>query len=234
MKYALLLMLVSSGLVCQAKEKGRLIFEDDFERSESQEEKDEPGNDWTTSSEKTAKGHKQVDLRDGYMFIYTHEEANHATSVRQEFEFEEGRLALRVRFEDSSDTINLNFADPKEKSVHAGHLFSVEIGTKQVVLKDLKTGVMSKEIREARKAKSLTSEQEKALQKKSKKFKNKMKAGKWHDIEVEVSGDTLSCSVDGKLVGEFSSEGFSHESKRMIRLLVSQQASVDEVRIWKF
>ena len=60
-----------------------------------------------------------------------------------------------------------------------------------------------------------------------------MKADKWHGIEVKVSGDTLSCFVDGKLVGEFNSEGFSYESKRMIRLLVSQQVSVDEMRKWE-
>ena len=68
-----------------ADDFGTLIFEDKFERSESQEEKDEPGNDWTTSSETTAKGNKEVDLRDGHMYIYTHAEANHATSVRHAF-----------------------------------------------------------------------------------------------------------------------------------------------------
>ena len=31
---------------------GELIFQDDFERSESQDEKDEPGNGWTTSIRK--------------------------------------------------------------------------------------------------------------------------------------------------------------------------------------
>ena len=50
---------------------GELIFEDDFERTESQEEKDEPGNEWTTSSDKTAGGRKQVDLRDGAMHMHT-------------------------------------------------------------------------------------------------------------------------------------------------------------------
>ncbi|MBR9803525.1 hypothetical protein GYB59_18350, partial [bacterium] len=39
-----------------AEKWGELIFADDFERTESQELKDEPGNEWTTSSDKTAGG----------------------------------------------------------------------------------------------------------------------------------------------------------------------------------
>ncbi len=35
---------------------GELIFEDDFERTESQEERDEPGNGWTTSRTPTDPG----------------------------------------------------------------------------------------------------------------------------------------------------------------------------------
>ena len=52
---------------------GRLIFEDHFERNELQETKEEPGNGWTTSRDKnkTAKGNKQEDLRDGKMYIST-------------------------------------------------------------------------------------------------------------------------------------------------------------------
>jgi len=36
--------------------RGVVVFEDDFERSESQEKTDEPGNGWSTNSKKRAKG----------------------------------------------------------------------------------------------------------------------------------------------------------------------------------
>lgn len=93
-----------------AADYGTLIFEDTFDRTESQELKDEPGNEWTTSSDKTAEGNKEVDLRDGYMYIYTHEVAWHATSVGHAFEFQDGTLALRFMLEDDDDELNLNFA----------------------------------------------------------------------------------------------------------------------------
>ena len=48
-----------------AAELGELVFQDDFQRSESQEKKDEPGKGWGTNSAKRAQGDKQVDLKDG-------------------------------------------------------------------------------------------------------------------------------------------------------------------------
>lgn len=129
--------------ITAASEYGTLIFHDTFDRSESQELKDEPGNNWTTSSDKTANGHKQIDLRDGHVYIYTHAEANHATSFRQAFEFQDGTIGLRLMFEDEQDELTLNFADLELKSVWAGHLFKVTVGTDSVTITDQKTGLPS-------------------------------------------------------------------------------------------
>jgi hypothetical protein len=73
-----------------AEDLGQLIFQDDFERVESQETKDEPGNGWGTNSKSRAKGNKQVDLKDGTMRIFIHAEADHAVSVTHPAEFTDG------------------------------------------------------------------------------------------------------------------------------------------------
>lgn len=65
----------------------KLIFEDDFDRVESQEEKDEPGNGWTTNSAKRSAGNKPVDLADGTVHISIHKAANHDVSVVHDAEF---------------------------------------------------------------------------------------------------------------------------------------------------
>ena len=106
---------------------GVLVFQDAFDRSESQELKDEPGNDWTTNSADRAKGHKQVDLRDGHVFIERHAEADHAATINRVIDLQNGTVALKLMFTHEKDNIHLNFADPREKSVHAGHLFHVSI-----------------------------------------------------------------------------------------------------------
>ncbi len=229
------LLLTSLGIVSTAwgHEFGTLIFEDTFDRSESQEIKDEPGNDWTTSSDKTAKGHKEVDLRDGYMYIYTHAEANHATSVRHAFAFKDGTIGLRFKLEERDDALTLNFADMDLKTVWAGHLFKVTVDHAGVKVTDQKTGEMDLEIRNARRNNQLTRKQAALISRKSTTFPHAVKINQWHQIHVTVSGDTLTCSINGKTVGSFRSEGFAHETKGLLRLLVPKNAYVDDVKIWR-
>jgi hypothetical protein len=217
-----------------ADDKGKLIFEDSFERSESQEKTDEPNNGWGTNSKSRAKGHKQVDLRDGAMYIFTHAEADHAASVTHPAEFKDGTVRLRFMLEDDRDKLGLNFADLQCKEVHAGHLFMTQIGVKEVLLQDLKTGNMRLDIREARQAKKpLSAEQSSALEGKSKKVSHSLQVGKWYDVEVTVKGDQLYVSIDGKAVGSLASPGIAHPTKSMLRLAVPRNAVVDDVRIWR-
>ena len=228
---ALLFFLVVS--VSAEESFGELIFEDDFERSESQEVKDEPGNAWTTSSETTAAGQKQVDLRDGAMYMHTAEGANHAVSVRHEFAFENGTVRMRFKLENEGDVLQLNFADLELKSVHAGHLFDAVVGLDQVSFDDKKTGVMNLEIRAASQAGTLTPEQKATLATKRKSFPNPIEKGVWHDLLVHLDGDQISAEIDGVKVGVFQSEGFAHPTKRLLRLLTPRHSAVDEVRIWR-
>lgn len=213
---------------------GRLIFQDDFARTESQEQTDEPGKGWTTNSKARAKGHKQVDLRYGTMHIFIHPEADHAVSVAHAAEFTDGAVALRFLLEDARDSLGLDFADAQCKEVHAGHLFAVRLTPKQVVFQDLKTGAMRLDIQTARQAKQkLSAEQESALKGKQKAVPHPVALGQWHDVLVKVAGDELSVTLDGKLIGSFKSPGIAHPTKRMLRLAVPRNAVVDDVKIWR-
>src|SRR3954451_22202569 len=136
-----------------AADLGQLIFQDDFNRNESQEKTDEPGNGWGTNSQSRAKGDKQVDLKDGAMRMYISPNANHAISVTHPAEFTDGAVTLRFLLEDEQDSLGLDFADLQCKEVHAGHLFAAKVDPKQVQLIDHKTGGMRLDIQEAREAK---------------------------------------------------------------------------------
>ena len=220
--------------VIAADDLGELIFQDDFARAESQETKDEPGKGWGTNSKTRAKGNKQVDLRDGAMRIFIHAEADHAVSVTHPAEFTDGAVGLRFMLEDAQDSLGLDFADLECKEVHAGHLFVARISTKAVQLTDMKTGGMRLDISEARRAKQkLTAEQQAAMKDKSKSFPNELEVGKWHELLVQVSGDTLLATIDGKLVGSFSAPGIAHPTKRTLRLSVPRNVVVDDVKIWR-
>jgi hypothetical protein len=229
-----LLTAFSINPVIAAEDLGQLIFQDDFERVESQEEKDEPGNGWGTNSKSRAKGNKQVDLKDGAMRIFIHAEADHAVSVTHPAEFTDGAVSLRFMLEDAQDSLGLNFADLEFKEVHAGHLFAAKISTKSVVMQDLKTGNMRLDIREARQAKQkLTDEQQQAIKGKEKAIPHPLETGKWHDLTVKIIGDELSVTINGQIVGSFQSPGIAHPTKRTLRLAVPHNAVVDDVKIWR-
>ncbi|MEM9281264.1 MAG: hypothetical protein AAGA96_05510 [Verrucomicrobiota bacterium] len=224
------LLMVSIGV---SEEAGELIFSDQFERSESQETTDEPGNGWVTNSQSRANGNKQVDLEGGAMRIYMHETADHAVSVKHDVEFQDGAVNLRFKLENPKDSLGLNFADLKYKKVHAGHLFVVKITPTSVTLQDLKTGNMDLEVRTARKANALTEAHQEKMKGKSKSFPTQLEIGKWHEVLVEVEGDVLTVSIDGEQVGKFQSEGIAHPTKRALRLAVPREVWVDELKIWK-
>lgn len=235
MKPALLLACLSSLAAAHAADDlGELLFQDDFERVESQDQVDEPGNGWGTNSKSRAKGHKQVDLRDGALFIFLHPAADHAVSVTHPAEFTDGSVRLRFRLDHTLDSLGLNFADLQCKDVHAGHLFAAHVSAKHVRLQDLKTGTMRLDIREARQAKQkLSEEQQAALKDKEKAFPSPVRLGQWHDLLVTVRGDELRVSIDGQEIGRHSSPGIAHPTKRLLRLSVPRNAVVDDVRIWR-
>ena len=215
-----------------AEDRGKLIFEDDFERNESQETKDEIGKGWGTNSRTRAAGNKQVDLKNGAMYIYIHKVADHAVSVTHPAEFRDGSVELRFMLENEKDSLGLNFADLKYKKVHAGHLFMAKVNPRYVELTDLKTGNMDLKTRELRLAKKLPPELQEQLKTKRKRFPVKLETGKWYTLLVTVSGEELTVKIDGRTVGSFSSAGVAHPTKRLLRLSVPRNAVVDDVKIY--
>ncbi len=224
----------TSADVASSADRHVVIFEDDFNREESQEETDEPGNGWGTNSERRAGGNKQVDLKDGAMYIYCHADADHGVSVTHPAEFKDGSVETKFMLENEGDSLGLNFADLEFKEVHAGHLFKVAIKQKHIQLTDLKTGTMNGEIHKARKSNTLTDDQKKMLKKKSKRIKHPLEIGKWHTAVATVKGDTLSVSIDGQEIGSLTSPGIGHPTKRLLRLAVPKNAVVDDLKIVSF
>ncbi|TWT56475.1 family 16 glycoside hydrolase [Allorhodopirellula solitaria] len=209
-----------------------LIFSDDFERTESQENKDEVGNGWRTNSKARAGGNKQVDLQDGAMHIQMHPAADHAVSVVHPAEFRDGIVKLRFMLENNNDRLGLDFADLKFKDVHAGHLFKVDVTPRFVQINDMKSGNMNMKFYDAKKAKQLTKQQKAFIKTTTKKFPAKIETGQWHQLVVRIEGDKVTATVDDTEAGSFIAPGFAHPTKRTLRLSVPHSAVVDDVKIF--
>lgn len=226
------------ALVCfsslYASEQAALLFEDHFERKESQKKTDEVGNGWGTNSKARAGGNKQVDLRNGAMYIYRHADADHAVSVTHSAVFRDGSVELLFMLEEAKDSLGVDFADLECKEVHAGHLFKVDVSPKQLDITDAKTGHMNLALIKLREENQLTPEQKKFIASKKKSVPIKLEVGKWHTLHIAVAGDKVTASIDGKVLNTFSSEGFAHPTKRLIRLAVPRNAVVDDVKAMRF
>jgi len=230
---AVLALLPALTVSVFAADLGKLLFQDDFNRTESKPDIEDLGNGWGTNSKSRAKGDKQVALKDGAMRIYISARADHAVSVTHDAAFTDGAVTLRFMLEDEKDSLGLDFADAQCKEVHAGHLCAAKISPKQVQIIDHKTGGMRLDIHDARtEKKPLTDEQKQALVGKTQNLPHTTELGKWHDLEVKIAGDEMSVAIDGQPVGSFHSPGIAHPTKRMLRFSVPRNAVVDDVKIY--
>ena len=211
---------------------GKLILQDAFDREESDPAKEEVGNGWSTNSKTRAKGEKQVDLADGAMHITRAAVADHGVSVVHDLKFKDVTIQMRFKI-GPKDSLGINIADMKEKSVHAGHICVALIKADKVQITDLKTGPMKKAIRAKRLEDKLTDADKKLIKSKSKYFKNTLSPNQWHDLQVKIAGEKMTVSIDNQPVGQFTSPGIGHETKSRIRLAVAKSAWVDDVFVWR-
>lgn len=226
-----LLLLLSVCSVGHAAEPA-LLFSDDFARDEASPGKEDIGNGWTSNSDWRAKGHQQVDLKDGIMHVTKHAEADHGVAIFHNVEFQDGVVELRFKLGDGDD-LGVDFVDRELKTVHAGHLCMARVTNKNLQITDSKTGGMDLKIQERRKAGDKSPELAALLKTKTKSFKLDLKPEDWHTMHITVEGDKMTVKIDGVETGSFSSEGIAHPTKRMITLAVNKSAQVDDVKVWK-
>ncbi|WP_146514429.1 family 16 glycoside hydrolase [Rubripirellula amarantea] len=230
------IFLLCTAILCPASSlvwadaQGTVLLQDDFNREESNPEKEDVGGGWTTNSKARAKGNKQVDLVDGAVHITMHEDADHGVSLVHDVAFQDATITCRFKIGKKND-VGFNIADMKEKSVHAGHICMARIKPGMLQISDLKTGNMNQEIYEARKAGTITAEQKQMAKSKNKNFKIKLATDQWHDLSIAILGDTMTVKIDGEEVGEFSSPGIAHPTKSRLRIAVNSDAWVDDLKI---
>ena len=226
----LAICLAASGWSPHAAVADEVLVEDDFNRTERDDSKEEVGGGWSTNSRSRAKGNKQVDLREGALFMRRHEEADHGVSTVHEAAFADATITLRFKL-GPNDDLGLNIADMAEKSVHAGHICMARVRPRRVELHDLKTGNMRLDVRDRRKAGEETPEDKALVARKKKVIPVTLTPNEWHDLELVIEGETMRLAIDGQPVGQFTSEGIGHPTKSRLRLAVNREAWVDDVKI---
>ena len=198
-------------------QKGELIFSDDFERSELGEWKPlipsfavQNGvlKGWQTRDDHGAVGRVYRPMKD----------------VIVEFKF---KL-------DGSTGFNAVFDDKNHKGSHAGHICRVAFAPKQIRLGDDKEGVMRNDIFEMRKDPAKKAEADKLLIGRGTATNITIDPKSWHRVTIEILGDQMKVTLDGKPAGLLRSPGIAHETKESFHFTVNGPGVLfDDIRIWQ-
>lgn len=123
-------------------------------------------------------------------------------------------IALSFRLEGGSFAIVVD--DSTYDGSHSGHLSKILVKADSVYFEDMKTGSNKNEIQAM---KGNFDEATKALLKTKEKTVPVSVAEKTtHQLVVRLEGNTLTASIDGREVGSFAGEGFSHATKDRVCL----------------
>jgi hypothetical protein len=206
----LLASLVSTAAL--AADYPRLIFSDDFAA-------DGFGKLW---------GHYKSSsvVKDGVLHGITAPESDHpAVDVIKIAP--ERDLEVSVKFQFVSEKalgFNVWLDDRDYKGSHAGHICSITVNPKAVTVADAKTGTFSNDIYERKKATppTLTDEDRANLLKWTKSFPTPVSLKEWHTLTVRTANDVVEMSIDGKVVGSFTSPGVAHDHKTVVSLTTNR------------
>lgn len=142
-------------------------------------------------------------------------------------------LNIAFRFQlGAASSINAVCNDSAYKEGHGGHICRVTLSPRQIFLADDKER-LRREIEEMKKDPARQAEAAKAVAGRTQGFPLKLDPTRWYDLTIEIVGDEMRVSLDGKAVAYLKSSGIAHEMKSDFYFAVSgQDALFDDVRIW--
>lgn len=222
------------------KAKGKLIFQDTFDRKLDGNGIKALGNGWESATADRAPNVKQADLDQGILKINGDgKAAGHGVHIHHDAGFADGGTTLRFRFPglNKGETFTVGHVDRQMKGVHAGHLCYAILSQTSIKLIDQKTGISEEKLRARRaeylnRKEKLPADLDALLQTKEKTVP--WKADKqWHDLTLAFEGDEMRLSIDGKRIVSHRSDGFAHPSKRWLSFSAANTVWVADVKIWK-
>ncbi len=142
-------------------------------------------------------------------------------------------VEVKIRFEGAS-MIDVEFDDRAFTGSHYGHLCRAQVRLDKVTIVDERDGSQSNALIELKKdAVANKAAIGKLYAEHSASFPAKLEAGKWYTMGVEVAGDEMRVTIDGKPAGFLKSAGIGHETKSKIELGVAGHDGLfDDIKVW--
>jgi TolB-like protein len=203
--------------------RGKLLFADDFSRAE-------PTQKWRV-------GLGFFTVNKGMVSV-AENPADHHSSVAEvtpSFQFKDIVVDFSVKLE-GARSCGLFVKDSKYNQSRAGLILKVVISDGKVRLDDSKFGAMRNDIYEKMKDLTTTDDEKKRLRDsikdKSAEFKMDSDLSQWHAFRVEIVGEEMLVSIDGKPAGYLKSRGIEHRTKNNIGFEVGgSSVAIKDMRI---
>jgi len=204
---------------------GKLLFEDDFARSEL--------------APKWRVGKGSFVVKDGVVTAAENPEDHHGAYayIKPPFEFKDIIAEFSIKL-DGSRACNFMINDSKYKESHAGHILRATFLPGKVSVADYKFGAMKNDIFEKNKDPKTTPEEKKKLSESIKDkqavFKANEDLSQWHQMRVEIVGDEMLVSIDGKPAGYIKSPGIDHPTKNALGFeIAGKSTELKNVKVWE-
>jgi len=204
---------------------GKLLFEDDFSRSEM-------GPKW-----KVGKG--SFEVKDGVVTVAENPDDKHGAYayVQPKFTFKDIIVEYFARL-DGSRACHLMVNDSNYKEAHAGHILRASLLMGKVDLADYKFGAMKNDYFDKMKDPATPDEEKKKLRESIKEkgavFKTQADLSQWHKVRVEILGDEMFVSLDDAPAAHLKSAGLDHETKNSVGFEVGGKSSLlKAIKIWE-
>ena len=204
---------------------GKELFADDFNRPDM------------TPKWRVGKGF--VTVKDGVVSMAENPDDKHAAYayVTPNFLFKDIVAEFTVKLE-GAKSCSLMVNDSKYKESHAGHILKATVAPGKVNLADWKFGAMKNEIHDKMSDANTSADEKKKLRDsikdKSADFKVDADLAQWQTVRVEIVGDEMLVSIDGKPAGYLKSEGIAHPTKNAIGFEVGgKSALIKDVKVFE-
>ncbi|MCG6156754.1 family 16 glycoside hydrolase [Rubinisphaera margarita] len=198
-------------------EKGQSLLADDFERQELGQ--------WKVIL-------PSFRIEDGEL-VASQDRADHGSVGRVYLPMTNVVMSFRFNLVDSWG-FNVVFDDKNYKGSHAGHIARVAITPKQIRLGDDKEGIMRNDIFAMRRDPKQKAAADKLLEGRGSNVKIDVAKGEWHEMTIELLGDEMRVSLNGKAIGHLQSSGLAHPTKESVHFTVNgREVRFDDVQIWE-
>lgn len=211
--------------------KKELLFSDDFKGKEHDKRWHRVVDTFTFENgalKGTQTREKDMPSADGKSVVKAH-----AAVFGLELPTKDSVVETKIRFEGAT-MIDVEFDDRAFTGSHYGHICRAQARLDKIVMLDERDGTQSNALIELRKdPEKNKAEISKLLASHTANFPIKLEPGKTYAFTVEVVGDTMRASIDGKPVGFLKSPGIAHATKSKIELGVAgKDGYFEEIKVW--